>query len=47
MSLVNKNQSKFVKGSQAYQSAKKIEILKKEIKNWKKACYNSSAHTTI
>lgn len=33
-----------VKGSRAYQLSRKIELLKKKIKIWKKSCYDKEFH---
>lgn len=38
--IVQKTWKTYLNGSSAYQLARKIEILKKEIKSWKKQCYN-------
>lgn len=35
---------KFIKGSYAFQLARKIDLLKKEIKIWKKYYYNNDIH---
>lgn len=37
-------EKKYIKGSYAFQWARKLEILKKEIKVWKKASYNKEVN---
>lgn len=38
--MVHQSWKKFIKDSSAFQLATKTELLKKEIKKWKKACHN-------
>lgn len=42
--LVQQSWKRFIHGSHAFQLVRKIDFLKKEIKNWKKSCYNKEFH---
>lgn len=44
MILLQQTWKRYIKCSYAYQLARKVESLKKEIKDWKKSCYNNPSH---